>query len=37
VIVLENDENIASMPCVCTAYRGEANQETYIFKGIQNE
>jgi hypothetical protein len=49
VIVLENDETrcnkmvktfklkIASMPCVCTACRGEANQETCIFKGIRNE
>jgi hypothetical protein len=49
VIVLENDETrcnkmvktfklkIASMPCVCTACRGEANQETCIFKGSRNE
>jgi hypothetical protein len=29
---------IASMPCVCTACRGEATQqETCIFKGIRNE
>jgi hypothetical protein len=49
VIILENDKTrsnkmvktfklkIASMPCICTACRGEANQETCIFKGIWNE
>ncbi len=37
VIILEYDENIASMPCVCTACSGEANQETCIFKGVRNE
>jgi hypothetical protein len=49
VMVLENDTSrsnetvkafklkIASMPCVCTACRGEANQETCIFKGVRNE
>jgi hypothetical protein len=49
VMVLENDAlqsnkivktfklKIACMSCVCTACRGEANQETCIFKGVRNE